>query len=242
MTNSDIIGLFASYAYATSLLVIGEVLLRQFGLPSDFTRKLIHISAGMWVFGVLALFDHWAIGIVPFVTFIPLNYLFYRYRVLKSMDGGSDSPGTVYFAISVTLLFGLLWRPDGPVDNVPIAVAGVMAMTWGDALAALIGKRYGRHQYQVGQSVRSWEGSAVMFLASTVVMFLVLLLLPGSELSPLSTSFAIATAFGVALISAACATLVEAISPHGTDNLSVPLVAAGVAGVMLQGFYVFGGV
>jgi phytol kinase len=231
MNESDFIGLAASYTFAASLLVVGEALLRLFGLHPDLTRKVIHIGAGMWVFGVLVLFDRWEIGILPFATFILLNYVFYRYRLLKSMDASSSSPGTVYFAISVTLLFGLLWRPDGPVDRAPIAVAGVMAMTWGDSLAALIGKRYGQHQYQVGKSCRTWEGSAAMFLGSTIAMFLVLLLLPGSALSPTSVPIGTGAAFGTALIGAACATVAEAVSPHGTDNLSVPLVAAAVVGI-----------
>lgn len=147
MTNSDFIGLAASYAYATGLLVVGEALRRLFGQKPDLTRKLIHVGAGMWVFGVLVLFNRWESGILPFATFIGLNYLFYRYRIFGAMDTDNNSPGTVYFAISVTLLFGLLWRPEGPVDRAPIAAAGVMAMTWGDALAALIGKRFGRHRY-----------------------------------------------------------------------------------------------
>lgn len=237
MSNSDFIGLAASYSYATALLVVGELLLKLFGQKQELTRKIIHIGAGMWVFGVLVLFDRWELGILPFATFIFFNYLFYRYRVFGAMDAESNSPGTVYFAISVTLLFGLLWRPDGPVDRVPIAVAGVMAMTWGDALAALIGKRIGQHRYRVGQSERSWEGSAAMFLASAVAMFLVLLLLPGSSLSPHSTPSNTGQAFSAALVGAASATLVEAVSPHGTDNLTVPMVAALLVGVVMLGFY-----
>ncbi|RCJ40679.1 phosphatidate cytidylyltransferase [Nostoc minutum NIES-26] len=235
MTNSNFIGLAASYTYAISLLILGEGLRRLFGVKPELTRKVIHIGAGMWVFGILLLFKHWEIGILPFATFIGLNYLFYRYRVISAMDTEDSSPGTVYFAISVTLLFGLLWRPNSPVDNAPIAVAGVMAMTWGDALAALIGRRFGQHKYQVGNSVRSWEGSVVMFLTSTVAIFLVLLLLPSSLLSPLSVSIGAGRAFLTALVSATFATLVEAVSPHGTDNLSVPLVAAGVAWIVMQG-------
>ncbi len=237
MTNSDFIGLAASYAYAATLLAVGEVLWRFFDLQPELSRKLIHVGAGMWVFGVLALFNRWESGLLPFATFIGLNYLFYRYRVVGAMDTSNSSPGTVYFAVSVTLLFGLLWRPDGPVDRVPIAVAGVMAMTWGDALAALIGRRYGRHRYQVGGSERSWEGSIAMFVVSAAAMFLVLLLLPGSSLSPLATSSGVGQTLVVALVGAAFATLAEAVSPHGTDNLSVPLVAAGVALVVMQGFY-----
>ncbi|MHC5935217.1 diacylglycerol/polyprenol kinase family protein [Nostoc sp.] len=234
MTN-DFIGLVISYVYATGLLVVGEGLRRLFGVKPDLTRKVIHIGAGMWAFGVLLLFNHWEIGIIPFATFIGLNYLFYRYRIIGAMDTQDSSPGTVYFAISVTLLFGLLWRPEGPIDGAAIAVAGIMAMTWGDALAALIGRRFGQHKYQVGNSVRSWEGSAAMFVASTVVIFLVLLLLPGSSLSPLATPLGLKWALLTAVITATFATLAEAVSPHGTDNLSVPLVAAGVVWVMIQG-------
>ena len=236
MTNSDLIGLVASYAYATCLLIIGEALRRLFGVQPDLTRKFIHVGAGLWVFGVLVLFNRWEIGILPFATFIFLNYLLYRYRLIGAMDTADSSPGTVYFAISVTLLFGLLWRPDGPIDRIPIAVAGVMAMTWGDALAALIGRRFGKHQYQVGLAVRSWEGSAAMFVASMTAMFLVFLLLPGSSISPYSEALSIGQALLVASVSAGFATLAEAVSPHGTDNLSVPLVAAGVAALVMQAF------
>ncbi|MBW4685771.1 MAG: phosphatidate cytidylyltransferase [Komarekiella atlantica HA4396-MV6] len=236
MTNNDFIGLVASYIYAFGLLIIGEGLRRLFGVQPDLTRKVIHVGAGMWVFGVLLLFNNWKIGIIPFATFIGLNYLFYRYRLVGAMDTEDSSPGTVYFAVSVTLLFGSLWRPDGPIDSAPIAVAGIMAMTWGDALAALIGRRFGQHKYQVGNSVRSWEGSAAMFVASTGAIFLVLLLLPGSSLSPLATPLVLGQAFLVALVSATFATLAEAVSPHGTDNLSVPLVAAGVVWIVMQLF------
>ncbi|MBW4613818.1 MAG: phosphatidate cytidylyltransferase [Desmonostoc vinosum HA7617-LM4] len=234
MTNNDFLGLIASYIYATSLLVIGEILRRLFGVKPDITRKFIHIGAGMWVFGVLLLFKHWEIGIIPFATFIVINYLLYRDRLIGAMDTDDSSPGTVYFALAVTVLFALLWRPQGPIDNAPIAVAGVMAMTWGDALAAIIGKRFGQHKYQVGNSVRSWEGSAAMFVASTAAMFLVLLLLPDSFLSPLAVPLTSEQAFWIAVLSATFATLAEAVSPHGTDNLSVPFVAAGVIWVVMQ--------
>ncbi|MBD2103919.1 diacylglycerol/polyprenol kinase family protein [Leptolyngbya sp. FACHB-261] len=234
MMASDWFGLAASYIYSAALLAVGELLRKLVGLQPRFTRKIIHIGAGMWVFGVLALFQHWQLGILPFATFIGLNYLFYRYRLISAMDSEDSSPGTVYFALSVTLLFGLLWRPAGPIDQAPIATAGVMAMTWGDALAALIGRSYGRHRYQVGQSERSWEGSAAMFISSAVAMAWVLLALPGSALCPLAIPVETGRVLLAALLGASAATLVEAVSPHGTDNLSVPLVAAGVVWVVIS--------
>ncbi|BAY11872.1 diacylglycerol/polyprenol kinase family protein [Calothrix sp. NIES-2098] len=231
---SDFIGLAASYGYAIALLLFGEALGRVFHVQPNLTRKIIHVGAGMWVFGILLLFHRWEIGIVPFATFIAVNYLLYRYRIVGAMDTEDSSPGTVYFAISVTLLFALLWRPSGPVDNVPIAVAGVMAMTWGDALAALVGRRFGQHKYQVGTSVRSWEGSVTMFLASTTAIFLVLLLLPDSLLSPLAIAYGVNKALLAAVVSGTLATLAEGVSPHGTDNLSVPLVTAAVVWILIN--------
>ncbi|HEX9372073.1 MAG TPA: phosphatidate cytidylyltransferase, partial [Roseiflexaceae bacterium] len=171
--------------------------------------------------------------VLPFATFIGGNYLFYRYRVFNALDARDSTPGTVYFAIAITLLFGLLWRPDGPIDRAPAAAAGAMALTWGDAAAALFGRRFGWHRYRIGRSVRSWEGSAAMLVTTGGAMFLTIALLPGSPLSPLAPPLSTGRALAAALIGAAVATLAEGISPHGTDDLSVPLVAAGA--VLLVG-------
>ncbi len=228
MTTVDILGLGLSYLYAAVLMITAEVMHRTFGFPQDFTRKLIHIGAGMWVFGILALFDTWYIGIVPFATFILLNYLFYRYRVFQAMDATHSTCGTVYFALSVTLLFLVFWRTDSAVDQAVIAVAGTMAMTWGDALAAIVGRRWGHHTYTIGGTTRSWEGSGTMFLVCSVVLFLTLLLVPGSIFSPHSLSLSLQTCVIAALLGALVATGLEALSPMGTDNLSVPLATGGI--------------
>lgn len=228
MTPSEWTGLGISYAYAIGLLLVGEALHRFAGLPADLTRKFIHIGAGMWVFGILALFDRWEIGIIPFATFIFVNFVLYRYRIVRAMDREDSSPGTIYFALAITLIYALLWRPQGPVDRGVAATAGVMAMTWGDALAALTGQRIGRRRYTIGQSSRSLEGSAVMFVASATAMLLTILMLPGSSWAPFAPVPDLARAVVAALLGAAIATVVEAISPHGTDNLSVPVAAAAV--------------
>jgi phytol kinase len=228
-TTHDLLGLTASYAYAISLIVLAEWLRRAAGVRQEWTRKLVHIGAGMWIFGVLALFDSWQIGVLPFATFIIANYLFYRYRIFGAMDAQDGTPGTVYFAIALTLLFSWLWRPQGPIDRAPYAVAGALALTWGDALAALLGRRYGRHRYRIWGGERSLEGSAAMFAASATMIFLALALLPGSALCANAAPIEQGRALQAALLGGGAATLAEAVSPHGTDNFSVPLVAAGMA-------------
>jgi len=228
MTGRDLIGLGIVYAYAFILIGVVEGIRRLLRYPQDFTRKLVHIGAGMCVFIVLSAFDNWYVGIIPFATFIVLNFIFYRYRLLDSVDNEDSTPGTIYFAISITILFAWLWRTNNHADRGYVAAAGTMAMTWGDALASIIGRRWGRHRYTFRGDTRSLEGSATMLIASLVTMFLTLRLVPGSPLSPYTQPFNLSTCVTAALIGSILATIAEGISPRGKDNLSVPLLSAGV--------------
>lgn len=234
MTPGDTLGLILSYVYAFGLLFAVEALGRRRAWPRYLTRKLIHIGAGMWVWGILALFDTWYLGLIPFGTFIGLNYLFYRAQAFKAMDAVDSSPGTVYFAISITALFALLWRTDGPDDRVALATAAVMAMTWGDGVASIVGQRYGTRTYTTFGHTRSWEGTLAMAACSFLGILLTLRWLPGSGLSPHSAPYAPAPLALMTLGGTLVATTAESLSPAGTDNLSVPLLT-GLALLALHG-------
>src|SRR5713226_343374 len=108
MTTGDVLGLILSYAYACSLLIIIEAIRRWRNYPTDFTRKLVHIGAGMWIWGMLLLFDHWYLAIIPTATFIFFNALFLRFHIFSAMDPKEGATyGTVYFAFSCTLLLAM---------------------------------------------------------------------------------------------------------------------------------------
>lgn len=220
MSERDILGLVLSYIFAFGLIGLAEVVRIWRGWPTEFTRKVIHIAAGSWVIGIVYIFDHWWWGIVPTASFVILNYIFYRFTIFKAMDTRGSTPGTVYFALSITILLLLLW----PRGQEGVVAAGVMPMTWGDAFASLIGGRWGRHQYEVLGSRRSWEGSVAMFFFSLLATFLVLLV--GLPLSP-------AEGFLYSFLMALGATLVEAFSPWGLDNLSVPFFSTGLLYLLL---------
>lgn len=224
MTTGDILGLIFSYIFAFGMLLLVEAIRRWRNYPVEFTRKLVHIGAGMWIWVILLLFDHWQLAIIPTATFIIFNYIFLRFHIFKAMDPKQGAtPGTVYFAFSCTLLLFIFhtgWEQGFPRGFEYYAMSGIMAMTWGDAFASIIGKRFGKHSYKVPGSKnhrRTLEGSAACFVF-TFAAVCVTLAIMSSLILPLILIGG--------FIAAVIATLLEAISPYGSDNLTVPIVVA----------------
>jgi phytol kinase len=224
MTTGDILGLIFSYVFAFGMLLIVEAVRRWRNYPTDFTRKLVHIGAGMWIWVILLLFDHWQFAIIPTATFIIFNALFLRFHIFSAMDPKDGAtPGTVYFAISCTLLLFIFhtgWEQGFPHGFEYYAMTGIMAMTWGDAFSAIIGKRFGKHSYRVPGSrnhKRTLEGSLAGFVFTFAAVSITL---------AITSSLTVPLILLGGLIAAIVGTLLEAISPFGSDNLTVPIAVA----------------
>ncbi len=212
--SQDWPALFIAFAYVFAILGIAEGLRRWRGYSVEFTRKFIHIAVGMWAFGTVLLFEHRTFAIIPPLAFVAINAFSYWRGMFKAMETGEKGQlGTIYFPISFAVLIWLLWeRPH-------LLVASLMPMTWGDALAAVVGQRIGQRRYTVAGSTRSLEGSVVLFLISWAATLVPLVLLAPEPLDPAATA-------GAAAVTALGAVVVEAISPWGIDNLTVPAVSA----------------
>jgi phytol kinase len=214
----DYTALVISYAYVFCIIALGELLRRLGNRPLDFTRKFIHVGVGMWVVGTALLFDTWYIALIPPATFVVINAISYWRGTIKAMETGDRGDlGTIYFPISFGALVYIFWGQ--PV----LMVASMMPMTWGDAMAAIVGRRYGHYRFTIGGRTRSLEGSLAMLLWSWVSTSLALILMPYLTGMP-TISWLLALMYGGAV--ALVCTLVEALTPWGLDNLTVPAAAA----------------
>ncbi len=201
--------LLLSFGYVFLMLGLSEGMRRWRNLSPDFTRKFIHISVGMYSVLAVLVFDRWEWAIIPPAAFVVINFLDWKYGLVQAMTSSDRSNlGTIYFPLSFIAVIWLFW------DRPELLVASLMPLTWGDALAAVVGRRFGRRLYTVAGSTRSLEGSLTMFVLSALSTWAALALF-GAD-NPL----------GVALLAAAGATLAEAVSPWGLDNVTVPAVAA----------------
>ena len=238
----DTLGIVASYVFVFGFIGIATILMRRSVLAPSVTRKVIHIGVAHWWLIAMALMDDpWVASVGP-ASFIAINALAIRFRLLPAMDEGADARnwGTVYFPVSLLILVNLCWR-----GVVPVWVGGlaVLVLGWGDGLAAIVGERRAqaplrrRSQIHEVRSIRRtgtafgpsayartpvpWlrktvAGSAAMFGASFAVSLCFTLVFNSRFGAP-------AAALAVSALTAAAATIVEVLTPLGIDNITVPL-------------------
>jgi phytol kinase len=179
------------------------------------SRKFLHIMTGNIAF-ILPLFETRAImAFLAAGPFILFTFLMSPYSPIKSMRGKTSEAGhglgLVYYAITWTILAYVFF------DHREIIAMGILAMSYGDGLASLIGIKYGKRKYTVFKDTKSYVGSLAMFLCT----FLLLVIAVVFYTEPLTTR-----AVSYLLCMAGVATVVEGITPLGLDNLSVPFVTA----------------
>jgi len=138
----------------------------------------------------------------------------------------TDRPRRSLFVV-VPLVMTAVGGVASAVITGPYAGVGYLVAGWGDAVGEPVGSRWGRHRYRVPSlggvpAQRSWEGSAAVFLASWLASVVALGGMGVGE--------------GLLAVGLACAlagAAAEAVSNHGLDNLTVQVVASGVARLLL---------
>lgn len=196
-----------------------------------YTRKVFHFII-FTTASILQITN----GLSAVVVFGTITSLFVLLAVARGDDSPfysalarpSDAPRQKLF-ILVPLITTAL---GGVLSNLffgTFASIGYLVGGWGDAVGEPVGSRWGRHRYKVPslagvRATRSFEGSAAVCLVGTLVAFGGFLALGLS--APQAALFGLACGVG--------GMLVEAISSHGLDNLTIQLAASGIAFVLLS--------
>jgi phytol kinase len=210
MTWNNTLGLLVCFGYVFAVIGLAEGLRRRLGYSSDFTRKVVHIGVGMMSWFIIWLFDNPWPFIFACLTFTVINLLDWRYGFFAAMSSSDrGNLGTVYFPLAAAFTAIVFW------EYPPLMVAALMPLTWGDGLAAVFGRNYGRHAFMILGNRRSLEGSAAFFFFGLIFTWLALWYLPGAP--ALSPAAALVPALAVITVT----TLVEALSIFGIDNLTI---------------------
>jgi phytol kinase len=214
LLDNNFLGLVLGTIYIFGIIGVAELLRKWRGYSSNFTRKVIHIGVGMMSWALIFIFTSPWPFVVMCLLFAALLYLDYKFVFFPAMASQDKSnKGTVYFPLAAAACVLVFWQQP------PLMVAALMPLTWGDGLAPVVGRAYGRRAYFVASHMRTVEGSAGFFVFGLLFTWLALWVMPGPPtISP-------ASAFLPALVITVATTAVEAVSIKGSDNLTITAVA-----------------
>lgn len=207
----NILGIIISFVYIGVLMVSAKYFEKY---DKEASRKFIHILLSNWWFIAMAFFENVIGALLPPIAFVIINFISYKGNVIKVMERKEeekDGLGTVYYAVS---LIPLVIMSFGMKNNPLIGLVGFFIMAYGDGFAALAGKSIKSKEYKVFEATKTIAGSSMMFIISFIIT-LAVFVYSGTELFLIKS-----------IIISVIATLLEAISVKGTDNITVPVITS----------------
>jgi phytol kinase len=221
------LGLVVAALFGASVARLGR---RQMRVA--YTRKIFHFGIFSVAAAVHAVWD--LPGTSSYGTAVALVVLWAVVRgdgnaLYEALARESDRPRRSLFIV-VPLVTTAVGGLVSALLAGPFATVGYLVAGWGDAVAEPVGSRWGRHRYRVPSlagvpAERTLEGSAAVLFVGWAAALVGLVAL------------GVGTGPPVLWVAAACASvgaLVEAVSHHGTDNLTVQ-VAASLTALVLAG-------
>ncbi|WP_054696225.1 diacylglycerol/polyprenol kinase family protein [Geotalea toluenoxydans] len=146
-------------------------------LHPESSRKSVHILMGLVTLSFPWLFkESWPVLLLAGIAVAALMGT-RLIGPLREQFGGvlhgvaRSSRGELYFPLAVAALF--LLSESSPL----LYVIPLLTLTLADAVAALVGVRYGQHRYATSEGTKSAEGSLAFFAVAFLSAHLPLLLL-----------------------------------------------------------------
>ena len=202
------------------------------GWKTNYTRKVVHFTLYFfgWLFVISLPFRiveiyGGAIGVIGLCALLWGG----GNRIYESIAREQDEPVRwlyliiPYLSSAIGSVISYFFWPE-------TWLVGLVCTGVGDAVGEPFGVRFGKHKYRVPTmtgivSHRSIEGSLsiafMSFIGTTVA---------------LSLAFPLILSIGVAVIVGISISLIEAISPHGLDNLTITITGSWVANILVKLF------
>lgn len=241
MLQNDLTGFALLITYFV-IAGVPMILLKAYDkLTFEVARKMYHLVITLSIIPMLKLFSSWQVavfvGLLLMVVIYPLlawleKTAFYQ-RIAVEREGGEFKRSLVIVQLTIASLIFVFWGLLGAEWQF-VALVAVLAWGFGDAAAALVGKRFGRNpiQHRLLEGKKTYEGTFAMFLVAGLTIFLTLMTYAGQ---PWDVSLI------VALLVAPTGASVELFTRRGMDTLTVPL-AIGFSVLLVMTFFSFLGV
>jgi len=243
----DLIATVISIVILLAIVQINAYMQKKGKVSQIITRKFVHIFAGpvfviTWMLFSGEIISHYIAVIVPLLfvlQFVAIGTGFMKNESFVASMSRSGDPkellgGTLYYSIVMVLMTWFwFYVPSTGIGNAnPTALLIIGCVSGGDGLADIIGRKFGgEKKFGVKGSEKTIVGSIGMLFGSILVSSILVLIF-----SLEVTSFNIATLILPIIVVSIVATVVEALSPKGTDNFTVFLAVIIVILILEFGF------
>ncbi len=206
-------GYLGALGYGVLCLLLALVVFKL-GMPKRYTRKIVHILVGFeWVilYHLLGVGIHF---VMVALAFTALLFVSHKKSLMPMISSdGENSPGTVYYGVSMTVMAIVSCFVEGFVFAFGIAV---FCTSIGDGFAAVIGSSVKKCNPKIykGKTLIGTLSSFVFSFASTYVFSLIYHL-------PLNIPQCLAIA--------ALASGLEIVTGLGLDNITLPFGTSALA-------------
>ena len=200
-------------------------------IPDELFRKILHFILLTSLFVFVFAYSTWWISALTCICIIaiayPILFFFERFKtysetVTERKKGELRSSLIIVFVMFATVI-SVCW---GGFGEKILALAVIYSWGYGDAFAALVGTKYGKHKIYKKKSL---EGTLAMLITSFISVLVILL---AYNLIPWYGSLICAFAVSAAV------SLVELYTPDGLDTITCPFASMAV---MVPLVMMFGG-
>jgi len=230
----DIIVYFIAVFYAVIVLTIADLARKKLNLGSESTRRIVHLFAGAAIWTVPYYPHPWVATLVA-LTFVIMLALantdrfsgFFAAMARPEDLENNSVRGPFWYAVSITLLTGIFtFTGFHMLYFIPAAAIHIMML--GDGMSAPIGMKYGASSTRViFGSNRSLPGTLSVFvfgfLGSALAFWWFGIV--SVEVFVVGGNILWFEIFILAMVGALIGTIVEFVSPKGTDNVTLPLIS-----------------
>ncbi len=216
------------FLYGTSMFLLyiipmASVMLlsrKIFKIPDELFRKILHfILLGVYLVFLFAFETWWISATLAGIMMVIIYPILMLAGKIPHFSSFVNERKKGEFKNSMVLAFGMIiasicicW---GWIGDKYLVLASVYAWGIGDAFAALIGKRFGKHKikWKFADSHKSIEGSLAMFLTSALSVCVILLIRGGLD---------IVSCLIISFVASLVCTFIELCTKNGLDTISCP--------------------
>lgn len=208
--NQEILHIIYLMAAFLGLFASAEILYHFGKVRAGITRKIVHVGSGLiTLLFPFYLTSHWS-ALVLSASFFGLLLISIKFNFLNSINAVDRKTwGSLFYPCAVYLSF-LCYVTQ---DNQLYFFLPMLTLAFSDTAAEMLGKKLNWKPYAVFNHRKTMSGSLGFFISTMLISVL---------LVNYFSTYILVEVLIFSVVVSLFTTFVEAISPNGIDNISVP--------------------